>query len=107
MQRRFGIPGDEILDDHPFWEIEARYIALALQNFIVTLSPRKIVLGGGIMQRAFLYPMIQKQVQQLLNGYVQHPDVLEHMDEYILAPELGSQSGVFGAIALAKQLPLG
>ncbi len=105
IAKRFGMPGDEILDDHPFWEIEARYIALALQNFIVTLSPRKIVLGGGIMQRAFLYPMIQKQVQQLLNGYVQHPDVLDHMDDYILAPELGNQSGVFGAIALAKQLP--
>jgi fructokinase len=104
IQKRFGVPGDQVPDDDSFWQTEARYIALALQNFIVTLSPRKIILGGGIMRRAYLYPMIQRQVQQLLNGYVQHPDLLEHMDQYVLPPGLGAQSGVFGAIALAKLL---
>ncbi len=103
--KRFGLPGDEIRHDDPFWQIEARYIALALQNFIVTLSPRKIILGGGIMQRDFLYALIRVEVQQLLNGYVQHPDLLERMDDYILPPRLGAQSGVLGAIALAKLLP--
>ncbi len=102
IQQRFGMPAEELPDDHPFWEIEAQYIALAVQNFVLTLSPRKVVLGGGIMQRAFLFDMIRPAVQSLLNGYVQQRAVLEHVDEYILPPLLGSQAGVLGAIALAQ-----
>ena len=100
--QRFGIRAEDLPDDHPFWETEARYIALAIQDFIVTLSPRKIVLGGGIMQRSFLFGMIRAQVSSLLNGYVRHPMLLDHLDEYILPPLLGSQAGVLGAIALAQ-----
>jgi fructokinase len=103
--KRLGRSGDELPDDDPYWQTEARYIALALQNFIVTLSPRRVILGGGIMQRNFLYAMIRAQVLQLLNGYVQHPDLLQHIDEYILPPKLGTQSGVLGAIALANLPP--
>jgi fructokinase len=103
--RRLGRSGDELPDNHAYWQTEARYIALALQNFIVTLSPRRVILGGGIMQRNFLYAMIRAQVLQLLNGYVQHPDLLQHIDDYILAPKLGTQSGVLGAIALANLPP--
>ena len=105
IAKRLGRSGDELSDDDAYWQTEARYIALALQNFIVTLSPRRVILGGGIMQRSFLYAMIRAQILQLLNGYVQHPDLLEHIDEYILAPKLGTQSGVLGALALANLHP--
>ena len=102
IARRLGRPAQELPDDHPFWVTEALYIALALQGFIVTLSPRRIVLGGGIMQRSFLLGMVRQQVLRLLNGYVRHPDLLEHIDDYVVAPLLGSRSGVLGAIALAS-----
>jgi fructokinase len=105
IAKRLGRSGQEVPDADPFWQTEALYIALALQSFIVTLSPRKIILGGGIMQRDFLFTMIRSRVQQLLNSYLQHPDLLEHIDNYILPPKLGKQSGVLGAIALAKLLP--
>ena len=105
LEKRFKQPGGELPDDHPFWRIEARYIAVALQDFVVTLSPRRIVLGGGIMQRSFLFPMIRTELGRQLNGYVRHPVLLEHLDEYVVPPALGSQAGVLGAIALAKRLP--
>ncbi len=104
VAKRVGQPADELPDDHPSWALEAHYIALAVQNLVVTLSPRKVILGGGIMQRAFLFPLIRSEVQRLLNGYVQHPLLLEHIDEYIVPPALGNQAGVLGAIALAKLL---
>ena len=104
---RWGIRGDDIADDHPAWEMEAHYLALGLVNFILTMSPQRIIVGGGVMEREFLYPMVRKKVQELLNGYLQAPAVNEGMDEYIVAPGLGNRSGVLGAIALADSVARG
>ncbi len=104
IEKRFGRPGTDLADQDPYWRLEAHYIALAVENFVLNFSPRKVVLGGGIMQRQFLFGLIRPEVKQLLNGYVQSPALLDHMDEYIVPPGLGTQSGILGAIALAKSL---
>jgi len=101
---RWGQPGANLPLDHPAWALEAHYIALALQNFICTLSPRKIILGGGVMQQEQLFPLIRKETQQLLNGYVASPNILSGIDNYIVPPGLGNRAGVLGAIALAQQI---
>jgi fructokinase len=102
IAKRLGHPADELADNDPYWPLEAHYIALAVQDLILVLSPRRVILGGGIMQRQFLFPLIQDEVQSLLNGYVEQPILLDHMNEYIVPPALGNQSGVLGAIALAR-----
>ncbi len=101
---RWGQPGDALPIEHPAWALEAHYIALALQNLVCTLSPRKIILGGGVMQQAQLFPQIRAEVLQLLNGYVQSPAILQDIDSYIVPPGLGNRAGVLGAIAIAQQL---
>ncbi len=80
------------------------YIASALTNLILTLSPRIIVLGGGIMQRLFLFPLIRSRVTELLNGYIREDAILSGMGEYIVPPALGRYSGVLGAIAMTMRL---
>ena len=65
------------------------------------LSPQRIILGGGVMDQEQIFPMLRKNVQALLNGYVQKAEILEHIDEYIVPPGLGNRAGVLGAIALA------
>jgi fructokinase len=87
---------------HEAWKLEAHYIALAMVNVICTLSPQRIILGGGVMDQTFLFPMIRREVQQLLNGYIVSDAILKHMDAYIVPPALGNQAGMMGAIALAK-----
>jgi fructokinase len=104
IEKRMGISGAMIPENDPFWNIEADYIASALVNLILTLSPKKIVLGGGVMQREFLFPRVRWRVRELLNGYVASKSLLEHIDDYIVPPGLGNQSGSLGAIALAMQL---
>ena len=42
------------------------------------------------------------KVLDLLNGYVQAPEILELIEYYIVPPALGSRAGVLGAIALAQ-----
>lgn len=101
---RWGQSGDSLPLDHPAWALEAHYIALALQNLICTLSPRKIILGGGVMQQAHLFPMIRTETLRLLNGYVQSAAILDNVDQYIVPPGLGSRAGVMGAVALALQV---
>ncbi len=99
---RWGQRAETLPEDHPAWGLEAHYVALGLVNMIVMLSPERIILGGGVMQQPHLFPIVRERVQALLNGYVQSPAILEHIDSYIVPPGLGSRAGVLGAIALAQ-----
>lgn len=102
IEKRFGARGEKLSDADSFWELEAEYIALALNNFIVTLAPKRIILGGGIMSRTFLFPIIRRKVLETLNGYIEIESLLKNIDKYIVPPALGNQSGSLGAIALAQ-----
>ncbi len=51
MEKRWETKAESLPPDHPAWDLEAHYIALALRSFICTLSPQRIILGGGVMQQ--------------------------------------------------------
>ena len=102
IEQRWGIPGRELPGDHPAWVLEAHYLALAVSTSIYTLSPERIVLGGGVMEQQQLFPLIRERVRQLLNGYLDSPEVGARIDAYIVPAGLGSNAGVLGAIALAQ-----
>ena len=104
MSARWGRPAEELPDDHPAWALEARYLALALNDFVCTLSPRRIILGGGVMERLSLFPRIHRELQSLLNGYVQAPQITAHIDRYVVPPAFGPRAGLIGALALASLL---
>lgn len=101
LESRTGVLGAMIPDDHPVWTLEARYIALGVLNIILTISPQRIILGGGVMKRNYLYPMIRHEIQELLNGYVDSPYFSENLGHYIVSPGLGNRSGTLGALAMA------
>ncbi len=102
IEQRWGCRGEALPSDHPAWELEAHYIALALVNYICVLSPQRLILGGGVMEQAQLFPLIRRQVIELLNGYIQSPAILERIEEYIVPPGLGKRAGVLGALAFAE-----
>lgn len=99
---RWGLRGEDLPPDHPAWELEARYLAMGLVAIICIISPQRIVIGGGVMEREHLYPLVRKNVQDLLKGYIQRPEIRDAMDRYIVPPALGERAGVLGAIALAQ-----
>lgn len=103
IEARWGVKGNELDENHPAWDLEAYYIAQALAIYILTLSPKKIILGGGVMHQLQLFPMIHKYVQDMLNGYIQKEEITtDKIKDYIVAPGLGDNAGVCGALALAK-----
>jgi len=103
LEARWGARAETFSDDHPAWELEAHYLALGLVNIITTLSPQKIIMGGGVMQVEQLFPLVRDEVQTLLNNYIQVPEIIEQVDSYIVPPLLGGQAGVLGSIALAQR----
>ena len=103
LQKRWGRPAHELPEDHPAWAFEAYYLARAVANYVLVLSPERIILGGGVMHQAHLFPMIREQVQRALNGYVQAAPILDAIDRYIVPPALGDRAGVLGSMALARE----
>jgi fructokinase len=103
IKARWGKPAQDLPGDHPAWKLEAHYLAEAIVNFILILSPQRILVGGGVMQQPQIFPLIRNEVARLLNGYVQHEEILSHLDRYIAPPQLGGLAGVLGALVLAEQ----
>jgi fructokinase len=106
IKARWGQVPDSIPADHPAWALEAEYIAKALAIYVYVLSPERIILGGGVMKREELFPLIRSELVRTLGGYVRAEEILEG-GGYVLPPALGDQAGVIGAIALAKVLSEG
>ena len=102
IEKRWGQKAETLPPDHPAWDLEADYLAQALHTFICTLSPQKIILGGGVMEQRHLFPRIRARVQASLNGYLQTPAILEDIEGYIVPPALGKRAGVLGALALGE-----
>lgn len=107
IELRWGQSPETLPADHPAWALEANYLAAGLANLICTLSPQRILIGGGVMKQPQLLPLVREGVLKLLNDYVQAPQILEEIDSYIVLPGLGDRAGVLGAIALAHQLHQG
>lgn len=102
MERRWGARAETLPSDHPAWDLEAHYLALGLSTLICTLSPQRVILGGGVMQREHLYAQVRQKVQAWLNGYVQSDAIINQIEQYIVPPGLRDRAGVLGAIALAE-----
>jgi fructokinase len=104
IEARWGKPAPQLAADHPAWKLEAHYLALGLATWVCTLSPERILLGGGVMQQKSLFPMIRTELSNLLNGYIRVAAILEGLNSYIVPPQLGSRAGVLGALVLAEHI---
>lgn len=101
IEERWGAKAVTLKERTEVWELEAYYIAQALVNYIMILSPQKIILGGGVMHQEQLFPLIRKKTTELLSGYIETKE-LRNMDQYIVPASLNDDQGIMGAIELAK-----
>lgn len=97
IEKRYGKKAQDLSDDQKVWEIQAYYLAQALINYTLIISPEKIILGGGVMKQKQLFPLVREQFQKLLNGYVATPA----LEEYIMSPGLNDDAGITGSLILA------
>lgn len=102
IAERWGRPAEELLGDAKVWEMESHYIAQAMVNLILVMSPRIIILGGGVMKQEDLFPMIRKRVKKILNEYLNTNEMTD-MEHYIVPASLKGNQGVLGCIELARR----
>ena len=101
---RWGVPAGDLPPGHEAWEAEAACLAAACASFACTLSPERIILGGGVMDVPGLLTNVQQKTRTFLNGYLQHPLIADRTGEWIVAPGLGNRAGILGSLALGAAI---
>jgi len=99
---RIGHPADEAAADHPVWDGVSHALAQLLHTLVLTGVPRRIVMGGGVMNASHLFPRVRAAMTRSLGGYVALPEVTL-TDSYIVPPSLGGNAGPLGATVLGEQ----
>lgn len=102
LRQRWGQPAEELPVNHPAWAMESLYLAYLVCNIVLTISPQRIILGGGVMRQTTLLPLIRLETRHLLANYIDLPALQEGLDDYITAPGLEDRAGILGALALAR-----
>ncbi|PEL11409.1 ROK family protein [Bacillus sp. AFS017336] len=98
IEARWGVEGANLVNREEVWDLEGYYIAQALMQYILILSPKKIVLGGGVMNQKQVFNSIYKYLTELVCDYVSLPE----LSDYIVLPGLGDRAGITGALMLAQ-----
>jgi fructokinase len=100
---RAGMPADQVPADSPVWQSVSHTLAQLLHTIVLATAPRRIILGGGVTQcRPELLTRVRALLLQSLNGYVALEDLAGPIEQYVVAPGLGSLAGPLGALALAS-----
>jgi fructokinase len=99
IEERWGARGDQLVDRMEVWDLEGYYIAQALMQYVLIISPKKIILGGGVMNQKQVFSSVYKYLKEFINEYVALPD----LTEYIVGPGLGDNAGITGSLMLAHQ----
>jgi len=102
IKKRYGTEAFNLIDREDVWELEAEYVAKALMQYICCYSPKRIILGGGVMHVEKLFPLIRKKTLEYMNGYIDTAE-LKDIDNYIVPAGLDGEQGIKGALYLAKQ----
>ena len=100
LEKRWGVKGAELAGRPEVWELEAWYIAQAITNYIMILSPQRIICGGGVMHQDCLQPMTRKNVAEMVNGYIKGKG-MDDLENYIVGVSLNDNQGAMGAVKLA------
>ncbi|EKN64148.1 ROK family protein [Neobacillus bataviensis LMG 21833] len=98
IEARWGEKGMHLVNRPEVWDMEGFYLAQALMHYILILSPKRIILGGGVMHQPQVFTAIYHYLPKLIHGYVTLPE----LSSYIVGPGLGDDAGVVGALMLAN-----
>jgi fructokinase len=97
---RFGRPLSAFAPDGPEVALAADYIGQLCASILLAVSPKRIVLGGGVAKTPGLHGRVTEAMFAALNGYATHGVT---RDGYIVPPALGDDAGVVGGLAMAAR----
>lgn len=95
---RWGVTLSDLPQGHPAHSLVATYLAQACHTLFAATSVETIVIGGGVLDTPGLRERVAAFSSELDSGYL--PAGKRHL---IIAPRLGSLSGITGAIAIGSR----
>ena len=98
IMARTGRALNETPPTDPMWDIEADYLGQLCALLVLTHSPQRILMGGGVMQPRLLADVAVRMLRTL-NDYVGARELRDA--HYVSAPGLGGSAGIRGALSLA------
>ncbi len=96
LEARYGPDRDNITERMA--DLAGFYLAQGIRSILYTLSPRLVVIGGGVAGLPGLIASIQRQLWEQLAGY---PGLDEHRDGFVVPAGLGDLAGLAGALVIA------
>lgn len=99
LEDRFG-PPESRYDETMARDLAAHYLAQGLRNFVYSLAPQRIIVGGGVSMMTGFHEILRRELSRQLAGY---PALPEHeSSSFVAPPGLGDLSGLAGALVLAR-----
>lgn len=98
---RWGKSLSELADAEAI-DLVAGYLAVLAANLVLLHMPDRLIFGGGVMKTPGLIPALRRQTEARLAGYISAPQLDPGLERYIVAPGLGDDAGITGAIALGR-----
>ena len=104
IRARWGSELQSLPAGHEGRDIIAGYLGQLAASIVLVWSVERIAFGGGVMSDAALLPRVRAATHACLNGYLPPLKDRESLDHDIVAPALGSQSAIAGALLMAQQM---
>jgi glucokinase len=100
LEQDYGRPAEELLQDPDFVRSYVVNLALGLKACIMLLNPARIVIGGGISKAgAALFAPLRAELRRHITDWSR-----ARID--VVPSALGDDSVLYGALALAKEIPV-
>ena len=97
-----GMSLDEVAGNAGAMDILAGYLAQGLAIYALCYSPRKIIVGGSVVDGTGIVPLAREKARKQLNGYLVSPE-LEDFGTYIVHSGLNGSSEIMGCLELARR----
>lgn len=102
IEKRWGKSLSQLGSPPEKVELVAGYIAHLAASLVLLHMPDRLIFGGGVMKAPGLLQAVRRLTEQKLGGYVCAPQLDPGLEQYIVAPALGDQAGITGAIELGR-----
>ena len=82
----------------------AHYLADYAAAMVLLHMPERLIFGGGVSKAPGLIPALRRLTEVRLAGFVDHPALDPGLERYLVAPGLGDDAGIRGAIELGRRV---
>lgn len=103
IQARWRCQLDALPPHHESWSIIGGYLGQLAASIALMVSVERVIFGGGVMANGLLLPHIRGAAANTLQGYLEPLSQPGSLDDYIVAPALGTRAGIAGAFLLAEK----